>query len=108
MTPLETATRGEHMKKVRPTTTNVLRYCYSGNQRPNTKLSHMDKNGFANVVSEFAPQFGGVKQLARELRDVLFPTGDRAIFRGTYRDTNIIYNRMIKAFNGAIGCLGKE
>jgi hypothetical protein len=44
------------------------------------------------VFFEFAPQFGGVKQLARELRDVLFPIRDRAIFTGTYRDTNIIYD----------------
>jgi hypothetical protein len=60
------------------------------------------------VVSEFAPQLGGVKQLARELHDVLFPIRDRAIFTGTYRDTNIIYDGVIKAFNGAIGCLGNE
>jgi hypothetical protein len=76
----------------------------AGNYRQiaNTKLGHMDKNGFENVVSEFAPQFNGLKQLAREIRDVLFPIRDGALFTGTYRDSNIMYDGMTKAFNGAI------
>ena len=68
----------------------------------------MDKNGFKNVIAEFAPKFKGLKQLARELRNVLFLIRDRVIFTGTFRDNDIMYNRMIKAFDRAIGYLGKE
>jgi hypothetical protein len=57
---------------------------------PNTKLSHMDKNGFENVVSEITPQFEGLKQLAGELRGVLFPLRDGTIFTGTYHDNKIM------------------
>jgi hypothetical protein len=46
--------------------------------------------------------------LARELRSVLFPIKDEAIFTGTFRDNDIMYDGMIKAFNRAIGSLGKE
>jgi hypothetical protein len=82
----------------------VLRDWYTGNYRQiaNTKLGHVDKNGFENVVSDFAPQFNGLKQLSREIRDVLFLIKDRAIFTGTYCDSNIMYDGMVKAFNGAI------
>jgi hypothetical protein len=63
---VETAARGERRKRARLTTTSVLRDWYTGNCRQiaNTKLGHMDKNGFENVVAEFAPQFESLKQLA--------------------------------------------
>jgi hypothetical protein len=43
-----------------------------------------------NVVSEITPQFEGLKQLARELRGVLFPIRDGTIFIGTYHDNKIM------------------
>jgi hypothetical protein len=68
----------------------------------------MDKNRFENVIAEFAPKFENLKPLARELRHALFPIRDGAIFIGTFHDHNIMYDGMIKAFNRAIGRLGKE
>jgi hypothetical protein len=68
----------------------------------------MDKNGFENIITEFAPKFGSLKQLARELRNVLFPIRDGAIFTGTFRDNDIMYDGMIEAFNRAISRLRKE
>jgi hypothetical protein len=68
----------------------------------------MDKNGFENVIVEFAPKLESLKQLAHEVRNVLFPIRDRAIFTGTFRDHDVMYDGMIKAFNRAIGPLGKE
>ncbi|KAF2802994.1 uncharacterized protein BDZ99DRAFT_503654 [Mytilinidion resinicola] len=90
--------------------TSRLRRWYTGTYADisDTKLGHMDKNGFENVIAEFAPKFEGLKQLARELRNVLFPIRDGAIFTGTFRDNNIMYDGMIKAFDRAIGSLGKE
>jgi hypothetical protein len=89
---------------------NILRGWYTGiyTEIANTKRGHMDKNGFENVVAEFVPQFEHPKQLARELRNVLFPIRDGAIFTRTFRDNDIMYDGMIEAFNGAIGRLGKE
>ena len=46
--------------------------------------------------------------MARELQNVLFPIRDGAIFIGTFRDNDIMYDEMIKAFDRAIGYLGKE
>ena len=53
-----------------------------------TKLDHMDKNEFENIIADFALEFEGLKQLARELRNVLFPIRDGAIFAGTVRDND--------------------
>ncbi|OBT65100.1 hypothetical protein VE03_05283 [Pseudogymnoascus sp. 23342-1-I1] len=73
-----------------------------------TKLRHMDKNGFEDIIAEFAPRFENLKGLARELRNVLFPIRDGAIFTGTFRDNDIMYDGMIKAFNSAITSAGQE
>jgi len=54
------------------------------------------------------PKFEELKQLARELRSVLFPIKDGAIFTGTFRDYDIMYDGMINAFSRAIGRLGKD
>jgi len=68
----------------------------------------MDKNRFENIIVEFAPKFENLKPLARELRDVLFPIRDGAIFTGTFYDNNRMYDGMIDAFSRAIDRLGKE
>ncbi|KFY98879.1 hypothetical protein V498_01166 [Pseudogymnoascus sp. VKM F-4517 (FW-2822)] len=97
-------------KKLRPLTTSALRDWYTRNYRQiaSTKLGHMDKNGFEDIITEFALRFENLKALARELRNVLFPIRDGAIFTGTFCDNDIMYNRMIEAFNKAIASLGKE
>lgn len=73
-----------------------------------TKRGHMDKNGFQDIIMEFAPKFEELKQLARELRSVLFPIKDGANFTGTFRDHDIIYDEMMNAFSRAIDCIMKE
>ena len=96
-------------KLMRPKT-NILRGWYTGMyaEIANTKQGHMGKNRFENVIAEFAPKFENLKPLARELRSALFPIRDGDIFTGTFHDHHIMYDRMIMAFNNAIGRLGKE
>lgn len=100
---------GEFQARPRSTRTNVLRDWYTGNYRriARMKRGDMDKNAFEYIVSEFAPQFESLKQLARELRNVLFPIRDGAIFTGTFRDNDIMYDGMINAFSRAIDRLEK-
>jgi serine/threonine protein kinase len=92
--------------RTRPISTSRLRGWYTSIAR--NKLGDMDKNGFEDIVAEFALGFETQKQLARELRSVLFPIRDGAIFTGTFRDDDIMYNAMIDAFNRAIERLRKE
>ncbi|KFY02428.1 hypothetical protein V490_00513 [Pseudogymnoascus sp. VKM F-3557] len=101
---------GQARKESRPLATSALRDWYTGNYRQiaNTKLGHMDKSQFEGIIAEFAPRFECLKQLARELRNVLFPIRDGEIFRGTFRDNDIMYDGMIEAFSKAIASLGKE
>lgn len=72
------------------------------------KLGDMGENGFEDVVSEFAPQFKNRKQLARELQSTLFPIREGAIFTGTFRNNDIMYDRMANSFSRAIGRPEKE
>lgn len=68
-------------------------------------MGDIDKNGFKNVIVESTPQFDSLKQLARELRSILFLIRDGAIFTGTFRDNSIIYDEMIRALNKEINFL---
>ena len=90
--------------------TNILRGWYTGiyTEIANIKQGYMDKNRFENVIVEFAPKFENLKPLARELRHILFPIRDGAIFTGTFHDYNIMYDGMIDAFSRAIDRLGDE
>jgi len=94
-------------KKVRPTKSSILRDWYTGDykQIANTKRGHMV--GFEDITAEFAPEFTSLKELAEDLRDVLFPIRGK-LFIGTYKDRNIMYDGMIDSFNKAISHLGKE
>jgi hypothetical protein len=49
-----------------------------------TKRGHMDRNGFEDIITEFAPKFEELKQLAQELRNILFPIKGGAIFTVTF------------------------
>ena len=53
-------------------------------------------------VAEFAPKFEILKQFARELRNVLIPIGDGAIFTGKFRDNDIMYNGLVVASSGGM------
>ena len=63
---------------------------------------------FDDITAEFTPEFINLKDLANELRNVLFPVHDKFFFVGTYKDCNIMYGGMIEAFNKAISRLGKD
>jgi hypothetical protein len=62
--------------------------------------------GFEDIIAEFAPQFCDLKDLAEELRIVLFPICGK-LFTGTYKDRSIMYGGIINTFNKAISHLGK-
>ncbi|KAF8846692.1 hypothetical protein BDZ45DRAFT_719281 [Acephala macrosclerotiorum] len=76
-------------KRVRPAKTKIS----------NIKRGHMV--GFEDVTAKFASEFTNLKDLAEDLRDVLFPIRGK-LFTGTYKDRNIMYGEMINAFNKAI------
>jgi hypothetical protein len=101
------ASRSKPKKRMRPTQTSILRGWYSGTyaEIANVKRGHMV--GLQYVTAEFAPEFDGLKDLAENLRNVLFsmPGG---FFTGTYKDRNIMYDGMINAFETAISQLEKE
>jgi hypothetical protein len=103
-------TGGQKPNKLTRPKTNILRGWYTGiyTEIARNKVGDMDKNRFENVIVEFTSQFENLKPLARELRQVLFPIRDGAIFTGTFHDHVIMYHGMINAFNKAIGRLGKE
>ncbi|KAH8586006.1 hypothetical protein B0O99DRAFT_529559 [Bisporella sp. PMI_857] len=96
--------------RMRPISTSRLRGWYTGTyaEIARNKLRDMDKNGFEDIVAEFAPQFENQKQLARELRSALFLIRDGAIFIGTFRDNDIMYDGMIDALSRAVERLRKE
>lgn len=64
--------------------------------------------GFEDVTAEFAPEFCSLKDLAEELRNILFRSRDLVPFTGTYKDRSIMSDGMINAFNKAISHSGKE
>jgi serine/threonine protein kinase len=94
-------------RKANPTKTSILRGWYTSDykQIANTKLGHMV--GFDEITAEFAPEFHRLRNLAEELRNVLFRTRDLAPFTGTYKDRSLMYDGMINAFNSAIYGLEK-
>ena len=66
-----------------------------------TKIGLMDKNEFEEVVvAEFPPQFKHASKVAKEVRDVLFPIHNGALFTGTFEGL-AMYEPMIKAFDAA-------
>ncbi|KAF1997507.1 hypothetical protein P154DRAFT_524707 [Amniculicola lignicola CBS 123094] len=84
--------------------TSRLRRWYTGSydQIADIKRGHMDKNAFRGILIEFPQEFGGLTELAEDLRGLLFPIRDDALFTGTYRDAERLYQPMIEAFERAI------
>jgi hypothetical protein len=83
--------------------TSQLRDWYRGSyiQIANTKRGHMDKKAFKGILAEVPPVFEGLKSLAEELRNILFPYRE-GLFTGTYGDPDKLYQPMIEALDGAI------
>ena len=52
-------------RKVRPIKTSRLRGLYTRTyaEIANTKRGYIDKNGFEDIITEFAPKFGELKPL---------------------------------------------
>jgi serine/threonine protein kinase len=80
-----------------------LRGWYRGSyaQIADMKGRHMDKKRFKGILAEFPPVFEGLRLLAEELRDILFPYRE-GLFTGTYGDPDKLYQPMIDAFDRAI------
>jgi hypothetical protein len=57
--------------------------------------------GFKDIITEFTPKFISLRDMAKDLRDILFLIRGK-LFTGTYKDRNIIYNRIINTFNKVI------
>jgi hypothetical protein len=96
--------------RVRPRNTIRLRGWYTGNyaEIARNKWGDMDKNGYEGILVEFAPKFERLKPLSRELRKVLFPIKDGAIFTGTFQDHKIVYDGVINAFDTAIADMAER
>jgi hypothetical protein len=84
--------------------TSHLRDWYRGTyiQIAKAKGRNMDKEEFKEIIAEFPAKFESLKGLAEELRGILFPIRDGALFTGTYRDPDKLYQPMIEAFKRAI------
>lgn len=84
--------------------TSRLRRWYAGSydQTAEIKRGHMDKKAFQGILAEFPQAFHGLKGLAEELRRLLFPIREEALFTGTYHDPERLYQPMIDAFERAI------
>ncbi|KJZ70353.1 hypothetical protein HIM_10244 [Hirsutella minnesotensis 3608] len=77
---------------------------YNGSFRniAKAKRGNMDANGFEDVLEEFPEEFECIKPLCRELRSILFPIRDNALFTGTPKDPGIVYGPIIEAFEKAV------
>lgn len=56
-----------------------------------------------SILPKFSPEFNGLKDLARNLRNILFSTG--ALDTSTPRDHAPLYNAMNEAFDSKITSL---
>ncbi|KJZ68222.1 hypothetical protein HIM_12387 [Hirsutella minnesotensis 3608] len=77
---------------------------YTGSFRniAKAKRGNMDANGFEDVLEEFPEEFECIKPLCRELRSILFPIRDNALFTGTPKDPGIVYGPIIESFEKAV------
>ncbi len=75
------------------------------------KLSDMEKHEFTKITAEIPAGFEIVKQLAEDLRQVLFPERDGVLFTGTDTEpaqVDGLYEAMVDAFGVAIAALEKK
>lgn len=81
-----------------------LRAWYTGSyeQIADAKICYMLKDRFKPILDDFPRKFVDLKELAEELRMVLFPIRDRTIFRGTLQDHKKLYMPIVAAFDNAI------
>ncbi len=102
----------ERSLRHQPETSRLRGWC-STNFRAvsQNKLVDMSPDGFPRILAEFSTAFSGLRGLATELHQLLFPIRDEEIFTGTDMDqaeTNRLYNGIIDAFNRAIAFSSQE
>ncbi|KAL6910518.1 hypothetical protein GGI43DRAFT_427151 [Trichoderma evansii] len=67
------------------------------------KQGNMDGNAFEYILDEFPDEFNNIKPLCRELRSILFPIKEDALFTRTPPDPSDLYGPMIDSFDKIIG-----
>jgi hypothetical protein len=92
---------GNHVGK--PTNSKLLKwYSDTYEEIARIKRSDMNTTGLEYILKEFPSEFDRVKQLCRELREILFPGRVGDIFTGTPKDEEILYKPILKAFKDCI------
>ncbi|TFB06014.1 hypothetical protein CCMA1212_001426 [Trichoderma ghanense] len=66
------------------------------------KQANMDMECFEDVLREFPVEFERVKPFCRNLRTILFPVKDGALFTGTPSDPAALYGAVLEAFDEII------
>lgn len=66
------------------------------------KHGNMDGIAFEYILNEFPDEFNCIKPLCRELRSILFPIKDNALFTGTPSQPRDLYGPMVSAFDKVI------
>ncbi|OJD27201.1 hypothetical protein ACJ73_01406 [Blastomyces percursus] len=86
---------------------SLLKEWYTGSfeKIANAKVGRMGAKGFEYLLSEFPPEFEGVKSLCRELRRILFRIHQDDILTGTPVRPEVLYDPIIQAFDKSIECL---
>ncbi|TWU78747.1 hypothetical protein ED733_006618 [Metarhizium rileyi] len=77
---------------------SVLSHWYTGTYKDIARSKCGDMVGFELVLKEFPSEFDCVKPLCRDLRRILFPIYDGALFTGTPQEPKVLYDPIIKAF----------
>lgn len=67
------------------------------------KQGNMDGLAFEYILNEFPDEFKCIKPLCRELRSILFPIKEDALFTGTPPQPRDLYGPMVNAFGKVIG-----
>lgn len=88
-----------------PTNRRVLTHWYTGTFEDiaSIKTGNMVKIMFEYILKEIPEELSGMKFLCRELRSILFPIKEGALFIGTPPDPNSLYGPIVDAFDRAIG-----
>ncbi len=83
---------------------SLLRSWYRGSYEDiaRVKQGDMHKQRFEKILAEFPPAFNYAKELARRVRQILFPIRGDAPFTGTLKDHDAMYQPIIQAFEVAV------
>ncbi|KAI9834629.1 MAG: hypothetical protein M1826_000031 [Phylliscum demangeonii] len=65
------------------------------------KRGAMDSGGFKDILDAFDPSFDSVKDTAKTIRAILFPVREGGLYIDTPTNPDLLYGRMIEAFENA-------